>query len=196
MLFVKKIFDINWWRAKTPTRKSIETHYLLKHLLPYFADNNLWQWSRRGVALGVAFGMFFGVLLPFFQIPATVILALFLRYNIPISSLVTFVSNPLTTPFIYYTAYKFGLLLSGDTYNHIHRQLINQTTSATTIREHVIGFLVQVWGFISQMGFPLVYGLITFSIIAGIISYIVTNYSWIYIVRKKRKKRKIKLITL
>jgi uncharacterized protein (DUF2062 family) len=85
----------------------------LRTLAPHLADPKLWCWSRRGVALGVAIGLFIGFLIPVAQILLAAAAAVVLRANVPIAAAGTFVTNPFTVPPIYYGAYQLGAWATG-----------------------------------------------------------------------------------
>lgn len=72
------------WRRFIPTQESLMNNRWLKWLTPWLAHPKLWHWSRRGVALGVALGVFFGLLIPIAQIPITAAAAVILRANLPV----------------------------------------------------------------------------------------------------------------
>jgi len=65
--------------ALVPTRKQLEANSRLRGLAPYLADPKLWHWSRRGIAMGVAIGLFIGFLIPLAQILLAAAAAVFLR---------------------------------------------------------------------------------------------------------------------
>ncbi len=81
---------------------------------PILQHPRLWHVSRRGIALGVALGLFFGLLLPIAQIPMSAAVAVALRANVPAAVASTFVSNPLTFGPIYYAAWRLGSAVLGE----------------------------------------------------------------------------------
>lgn len=77
-------------------------------------DPRLWKPTNKSVSTGFAIGIFIA-LTPTIgvQIPLIIIVALFLRVNIPVALAASWVTNPLTAPVIYSLQYKLGLWLSG-----------------------------------------------------------------------------------
>ena len=99
---------IAWCRRNLPTRESMERSKLLRPVAHRVLAPELWRFTRRSVPRGVALGMITGILFPVAQIAFSAILALPIRANVPVASLVTFISNPLTTPLIWAAAYWVG----------------------------------------------------------------------------------------
>jgi len=59
------------WRRLIPSREALLTNRWLRWLAPWLGHPKLWHWSRRGVVLGVALGVFFGLLIPLFAAKQT-----------------------------------------------------------------------------------------------------------------------------
>ncbi|WP_448665090.1 DUF2062 domain-containing protein [Sphingomonas sp. CJ20] len=97
----------------TPTRDSIEGNRWLKPVARRVAHSSLWRFTRRSVPRGVALGMVTGILVPMGQIPASAVLALPLRANIPAAAATTFFTNPVTTPPLWLFAYWLGSHMLG-----------------------------------------------------------------------------------
>src|SRR5690606_24359647 len=91
-----------------PTRESVQQNRWLRWLGPTLLEPRLWHMGRRGIALGVALGVFFGFLIPIAQIPASAAMAVVLRANVPMAIASTLVTNPVTFGPIYYAAYRLG----------------------------------------------------------------------------------------
>lgn len=158
-------------RAMAPSREQLEATPGIRRLAPYLAHPMLWCWSRRGVALGVAIGLFVGLLIPVAQILFVAIAAVFLRANVAIGAVGTFVSNPLTVPPIYYAAYQLGAWITG--------------TSANADIS-----LADPWSLyenLSSIGLPLFTGLATIATLAALVGYLLVSQVWIWRVNAKRR---------
>ena len=158
-------------RALAPSREQLEGNPWLRRLAPYLADPKLWCWSRRGVALGMAIGLFIGFLIPIAQILLAATAAVVLRANVPIAAAGTLVTNPLTVPAIYYAAYQLGAWATG--------------SSATAAVSWTDPF--SVLESLGSIGLPLFTGLAITAILAAIGSYLLISQIWIWHVAAKRR---------
>lgn len=91
-----------------PSHESVRDNRWLTWLGPRVLDARLWHLRRRPVALGVALGVFFGLLIPVAQIPASAGAAVVLRANIPAAIGSTLVTNPFTFAPVYVFAHGVG----------------------------------------------------------------------------------------
>lgn len=96
-----------------PDQEQIVNNRWLAWLGPNLLHPRLWHFSRRGVALGAAVGVFFGFLIPIAQIPAAAAIAVLLRAYIPAAVGSTLVTNPVTFAPVYVFAHQLGCLLLG-----------------------------------------------------------------------------------
>jgi hypothetical protein len=158
-------------RALAPSREQLEANTWLRRLAPHLADPKLWCWSRRGVALGVAIGLFIGFLIPVAQILLAAAAAVVLRANVPIAAAGTFVTNPFTVPPIYYGAYQLGAWATG-----------TSATAAVSWADPV-GILESL----SSIGLPLFTGLAITASVAAAASYLLISQLWIWHVAAKRR---------
>ena len=159
-------------RALAPSRERLEANPWLRGLAPHLANPKLWHWSRRGVAMGVAIGLFVGFLIPVAQFLLAAAVAVVLRGNLPIAAAGTLVTNPLTVPPIYFAAYHLGAWATG--------------TSATAAVSWVDP--VSILGGLGSIGLPLFAGLAITASFAAVASYLLISRVWIWHVAAKRRR--------
>lgn len=164
-------------RALVPTREQIMTNRWLRWLHPFLANPRLWHWSRRGVALGVALGIFFGLLIPIAQIPFSAAAAILLRANVPAAAASTLVTNPVTFGPVYYAAYKLGVWLHGDAPSAA-------SPPASTTPPADEGIVERI----RHLGLPLLTGLAVMASLFGLLSYVVISAVWYWRVKAKRRR--------
>jgi uncharacterized protein len=163
------------FRSHLPTREKIINNRWLKWLGPRILHPQLWHFSRRGVAIGVALGIFFGLLIPIAQIPFAAGSAVLLRANVPVAIGSTLVTNPVTFAPIYFAAYKLGswLTRTPDTYTQV---------DAARTDENVLQHL-------AEMGKPLIIGLAILASLMGLFAYVTITLIWRWRVMAKRRRR-------
>lgn len=165
-----------------PDPEQLAGNRWLRWLGPRMFHPRLWHVSRRGVALGVAIGVFFGFLIPIAQIPVSAAVAVALRANLPTAVASTLVTNPVTFPPVYYAAWKVGGAILGEPQPRAH------TEPAATADA---GGWRSAWHFISGVGRPLVLGLALFAVASGIGLYLLISLGWVLRVRWRRRRRVI-----
>jgi len=168
------------WRRFIPTQESLMNNRWLMWLTPWLAHPKLWHWSRRGVALGVALGVFFGLLIPIAQIPITAAAAVVLRANLPVAAASTLVTNPVTFAPVYYAAYQLGSWITGETTPLIDFETIEQQET-----EVDKGFFESI----QALGKPLLVGLSIMASVAGILTYFIIDLFWRWRIGSRWKKR-------
>jgi uncharacterized protein (DUF2062 family) len=158
---------------------------------PTLQHPRLWHFSRRGVALGLALGIFFGLLIPMAQIPVSAAVAVVLRANVPGAVASTLVTNPLTFGPIYYGAWRLGkALLNEPVTAQEERTMAEEPLPAATAQEQV----QQSWfgnalARIKAVGKPLLLGLLIFATVGAFCAYFLTLWLWsLFTVRKRRKR--------
>lgn len=96
-----------------PHHDTIHGHKSLRFLGPLIKDPNLLHLNRRSVSGAVGVGLF----LAFVPVPFQMLLAGFsaviIRINLPITLAMVWLTNPVTTPPMFYFAYKVGAWLLG-----------------------------------------------------------------------------------
>jgi hypothetical protein len=165
-------------RRLIPKREHLQQNRWLRWLGPYLHHPRLWHWSRRGVAMGVALGVFFGLLIPIAQIPLSAAAAVILRANVPAAAASTLVTNPVTFGPIYYAAYQLGAWVTG--HDSPAPPLVEGQAPAV---DDELGF----WERFRAFSLPLVVGLAIAACTMGLISYGLISLVWYLNVKRKRR---------
>jgi uncharacterized protein (DUF2062 family) len=156
-------------RRLLPSADAVRANRWLRWLGPALHHPRLWHLSRRGIALGVALGLFFGLLVPIAQIPLSAAAAVLLRANVPCAIASTLVTNPVTFGPVYFAAWRVGGLILGE-----HGQPVPPVARPAppgpwwkTLKARVVG-----------VGKPLAVGLGLFAVVAGIGAYLLVTWVW------------------
>jgi uncharacterized protein (DUF2062 family) len=177
------------WRSKTlgadlirrtmPSREAMARNKYLQPIAHRFLSPELWRFTRRSVPRGVALGLFAAFIIPVGQIFLAAFLALPARANVPIASLVTFVTNPFTFPFWAVIANQVGVA----TLN------IDQEMGAAASQEldsgGALAWLVDLF----QVAGVTVFGFIVLALVTSAVGYLLSGAVWRVIVARKRAKR-------
>jgi len=107
------LFKRNGLRGRLPDRAKIFASRWTKPFAPLFDKPYFWTLNRRQAAVSVAVGMFCGLMPGPTQMLSALIVAYFLRTNLPVAVFSTLYTNPFTYMPLYYTGYKIGCLLLG-----------------------------------------------------------------------------------
>lgn len=167
---------IRWAQANMPKREDLEDN---RFTGPLARRHELWRFTRRSVPRGVAVGLLVGIfaLIPGIQIVGAALMCVPSRGNIPIAALMTFLSNPATTPLILIGAIRIGNWLG------YHADL----TTFYALYEHGSG-LSEWGGWLLSVAAPaLLIGLFFISTVAAAIGYLVSAIGWTWWVRHKRR---------
>lgn len=154
-----------------PKLDAVKEEKILKIFGPAVLQPNLWHINKKSVSRGFAIGAFCA----FLPIPGQMIIAAFLSItfaaNLPISVILTWISNPFTYTPIFYFAYKIGKII------------INADINVDEKEIDILSNIKDIWE-------PLLLGSIILAIIGSIISYILIRVYWRYYVIKIWSKRK------
>ena len=93
-----------------PTREGLAENRWIRPFGQRVLHSEFWRFTRRSVPRGVAIGLLVGIfiMVPGLQIIGSALLCIPFRGNIPVAALMTFLSNPFTTPFILAASYFLG----------------------------------------------------------------------------------------
>ena len=159
-------------RRLLPDPEHLRAHRWLRWLAPAMQHPRLWRLTRRGVALGVAIGVFFGLLIPIAQIPLSAAAAIVLRANLPTAVASTLVSNPVTYAPLYYAAYRIGGAILGE-------EAPRQDAVPAAPREPGAPGWLAYWGNrIAALGRPLLLGMAIMATTAGLAAWLLVTWLW------------------
>ena len=165
-----------WSHRNLPKREDLEN---VRFVAPLARRAELWRFTRRSVPRGVAVGLLVGIfaLIPGIQIVGAALMCVPCRGNIPLAALMTFLSNPATTPFIIaasiYLGNKLGFHADVSTFNSLMER-------GASLREWAYWLL-------SDAAPAMLLGLFVISVISASVGYLVASFSWNWWVRHKRK---------
>lgn len=171
-----------------PKPQAVYNNRWLRWMGPLLQHPRLWHFSRKGVALGLALGIFFGLLIPVAQIPAAATMAVLLRANLPTAMASTLVTNPVTFGPVYYGAYKLGGLILGTSTSPQPSAAgsPSQPMAADTGWREQLGTTLHYLG---TVGRPLVVGLAILATVGGLAVYFLTSALWVLKTRLARRRR-------
>ena len=172
------------WRDWLPSPQALQGNRWLRWIGPALHHPRLWQFSRRGLALGVALGLFFGLLVPVAQIPLSAGAAVLLRANLPAAVASTLVTNPVTFGPVYYAAWRTGSAILGDDGRA-------KPPAAQAQEEPQGSWWQRAWQSLQQAGKPLILGLAIFATGFGLLGYLLVTLAWrIKVVLARRRRCK------
>ena len=178
-------------KAWLPAPETIRNNRWLRWLGPLLHQPRLWHFSRKGIALGLAIGIFFGLLIPVAQIPFAATLAVVLRANLPMAVASTLVTNPVTFGPVYYGAYQLGKVVVGEP-SATEAQAAQALANARATPDASLGLIdrVGVWARqLGSVGKPLFVGLLIVASISGLLTYVVVSSVWALKTRWNRRRR-------
>lgn len=165
-----------WALRNMPRREDLEHN---RFTGPLARRHELWRFTRRSVPRGVAVGLLVGIfaLIPGIQIIGASLMCVPCRGNIPLAALMTFLSNPATTPLILIGSIRIGNWLG------YHADI----STFYALYEHSASLEEWASWLLSDAAPALVIGLFFISTIAAAIGYVVSAVGWTIWVRRKRR---------
>jgi hypothetical protein len=172
------------FRRFLPDPRTLREHRALRWMGPALHHPRLWHVNRRGIAMGLAIGVFFGLLFPVAQIPFAALAALLLRANIPAAVGSTLITNPFTFAPVYFAAYHLGAWMLGTPADPVGPESLQQAAGETATG-------LALWmGKLALVGAPLAVGLLTLAVTISIAIYLGVHWTWrARIVRAWRQRR-------
>ena len=169
-----------------PTQDSMRRNRWLRWIGPALHHPRLWHMSRRGIALGMAIGVFFGLLIPIAQIPLSVGAAVLLRANVPTAAVSTLVSNPATYGPLYYAAWRLGKAVLGQ---EIGDDDTPPVTAPQAQPDNGRGWIRKTWDSVTALGKPLLLGMALMATTVGLATYVIANWVLVLKIRWERRRR-------
>lgn len=174
-----------------PTPQTLRDNRWLRWMGPVLQHPRLWHFSRKGIALGLALGIFFGLLVPVAQIPLSATVAVLLRANLPMAVASTLVTNPVTFGPVYYGAYRLGKWVLGEEDVPEKKAVtILEKTEALPAEKQTWAERLRAWlTYLGTVGKPLVVGLAILATVSGLLIYFLTSALWVVKTRWTRHRR-------
>lgn len=170
------------WRDWLPSPQALQDNRWLRWIGPALHHPRLWHLNRRGVALGLALGLFFGLLIPVAQMPLAGGAAVLLRANVPMAVASTLVTNPVTFGPVYYAAWRTGSAILGDD---------GRSRPPAAAAPDVEGsWWARAWQRVQEAGKPLLLGLAIFATGFGLLGYLIVTLAWRVKVMLERRRRR------
>lgn len=170
-------------RAHFPTREEMASNRYLAPIAHRFLNPELWRFTRRSVPRGVALGIFAGFIIPVGQIFLAAFLALPARANVPLSALVTFVTNPFTFPFWAIVANKVG--------NFILKIDIAATggVAQSEMESGRWSWFFELFEGAGVTVLVTVFGFVVLAVVGAAIGYLFASFVWRIMVARKRARQ-------
>ena len=197
-------------RRLMPSHEAVASNRWLKWLGPRVLHPRLFHLSRRGVAAGVAIGVFFAFITPIAQIPLSAAACVVLRANVPVAIVATLVNTPPTFGPVYYAAWKVGSwVLAEPTDPSAAPELLARTATAAVApapgasssagaaqglqagvpAEEAASWWERTVRAIQSIGKPLLVGTLIFSFGFSALAWALCGAVWHWRVRRKRRRR-------
>ena len=170
----------SWTQRNMPTREQMERSRVIRPFAGRVLRSELWRFTRRSVPRGVALGMLVGIIVPFAQILFASLLCLSVRANVPVAALTTFVTNPLTTPFIWVVAYKIGSWI-------LQVDAMTVVAPVNSAMQHSQFDDMLQW--LTGATLVTAFGLVILAVVAAALSYLATSLGWRWWIARKRRTR-------
>jgi uncharacterized protein len=170
-----------WASRNMPTREQMEGNRYIRPFAGRVLRSELWRFTRRSVPRGVALGLLVGIIVPFAQILFAALLSAPIRANVPLAALMTFVTNPFTTPLIWVAAYWVGsVLLRIDAATVVAP--VNTAIEQTDLQR----FLEWLTGATMVTAF----GLVVIAVVSAALSYLISVWTWRWMTARKWSRRR------
>jgi uncharacterized protein len=173
-----------WLEKNAPKREELAENRFMRPFAGRVLRSDLWRFTRRSVPRGVAIGLLVGifVMIPGLQIIGACLVCVPFRGNIPIAAAMTFLSNPLTTPFILVASIFVGNALG------FHAD----TSAFYALYERHAGIGEWLAWLASSAAPAMVTGLLVIASVTALVGYFVSLVGWRWWQARKWRRRSIR----
>jgi uncharacterized protein len=170
-----------WFRSLEPRVLAELDRPLLAWAKPWLDRRDLFAFNRRPLAMGVAIGLFCGLIPGPLQVAATIVMCSLMRGNIVAGVVTTFYTNPLTIIPLYILAFHIGDYLLPGVYT---------LQPFADVKFGGIEWISAVSSWVQTLGWPLAVGLPVMGLWFAVNGFWLVNYLWLRPVNARRKRMK------
>jgi len=156
-----------------PKPQTIKENKTLQIFGDWLHEPNLWHLNRRSVAGAFAVGLFFAWMPVPFQMALAAGAAIWIRTNLPLSIALVWITNPVTIPPMFYSAYIVGTWIVGESPTDFSFELTF---------DWLLNELAAIWK-------PFLIGCFTLASVSSLIGYFAIDRFWRYEVAHRRKHK-------
>ena len=168
----------NWAKPRMPTRDELAGNRWLAPIAHRFLSPELWRFTRRSVPRGVALGLFCAFIIPVGQIFLAAFMALPARANVPMSAIVTFITNPFTFPFWIVVANRVGAFI-----------LKIDAAAGGVANTQLQGERGQLLAQFFETAGVTAFGFVVLAVVSAAVGYLASSWIWRFMVARRRSRR-------
>lgn len=163
-------------RRLLPNHETFREHKHLRHFGTLLHDPNLWHLNRRSVAGAVAVGLFMAWVPVPFQMVLAAAAAILFSVNLPISVVLVWITNPLTMPPMFFSAYWLGAKLLGEHARPIDFELSREWLTSA--------HMAAIWE-------PFLLGCLVLAVASALLGVVALRLFWrLHVIRNWRERRR------
>jgi uncharacterized protein (DUF2062 family) len=174
-----------WLKKNLPDKKSIINNLSPRVISNYLGQSNVWCFNCNSIARGTAIGLFCAFIPLSLQMLIAAFLSILFRGNLPVATIMTWVTNPLTFIPINYLIYIVGKIILGES-----------SVAVPSISLQFKSFSLfgsSLFSITSQFGKAYLVGLPFVAIGVAVLGYFIVRLTWYLngVISRYRKKKNI-----
>lgn len=173
---------LQWVHDNSPSRHELAESRFLRPFRHYILASEYWRFTRRSVPRAIWAGMFVGIFLmiPGLQMIGAIMMAVPLRANMPVAAAVTWISNPVTTPFMLIGALEVGSKLGFPT---DYKAFLDLFTEDASLEKWA------AWA-LSAAAPSMIIGLFVIALLSACVAWALSLVGWrLWVARKWRQRQ-------